>query len=889
MIFLGRVSKFDNNLFGKISMNARDYFLCVFFNWVLLAGCSPEAPAPNIDRHVESGRTYYEQGQYNASMIEARSALQIDESNEAANLLMSDIYLSLGMARQALKTLQSIDSDSYDYNLRLIDAMLAVGKYGTSLHLLRQSEGVFAGNEVEFLLRVAEARIGLRDIGSASQSYQKILDLDASNIDATLGLIAIDAATGSPERADSELLALLENDPEHLDTLLLLADVYLRQGRFEEAESRLIEAISVLPSADIFTQQRAGLLRVLIRLLAFQGNSAEALIYQNQLAAAFPNAEALKDQMAKVAKLVENADFESALSVLNEIERIAPGNESTGTLRAVIAFLQGDNQAASELFNENVDPEIASAKTMQLFAANQIYLDRPHQVVALLRDKVKDTRNPESLALFGVAALAADAKLEGVAALRKAIDLQPDNVRLSIILASHLRINDPIQALKELEAAHARKSDDLYLNLALMTELVELNYTQRAADLVAMTLSKEPQSFATQFFAAKYYARVGQPQQAINYYEKAADYDNTDLRPLLSITSLLTGLGRYDEAEEQVNNIIKLEKSSLEAYQRLLSIYVSRNEHSKGVALLSLLAEENEVSEPLLALSNFYAKRGDANEAETFLVEAGSGNGKSDRLWRTVNASIYAERAQLSYQSSRFDEARSFVFTALNSYPANKKLLGMLISIELGAGALDEAKKVLEELKQMHPESQLGMIRRGDIFVAEGHLDDAMASYIRAWSIGVDDRLGQKLYEVYQQLDKSDKARQLLAQWRSEIPMSVPAMVNHAIQLADDDSIQAALAAYEAFLKVRPDSIVIKNNLAWLYLESGRYNKAVEVSKEAYELMPTGGAVADTYGWALFKKGDIAEAISVLKLAVKLLPNDKIKAHLEEAVSAEKK
>ena len=33
---------------------------------------------------------------------------------------------------------------------------------------------------------------------------------------------------------------------------------------------------------------------------------------------------------------------------------------------------------------------------------------------------------------------------------------------------------------------------------------------------------------------------------------------------------------------------------------------------------------------------------------------------------------------------------------------------------------------MLEELKQMHPESQLGMIRRGDIFVAEGHLDDAM-------------------------------------------------------------------------------------------------------------------------------------------------------------------
>ena len=869
-------------------MSARWYFIGVFFNCVFLAGCSPEAPAPNVDRHLESGRTYYEQGQYNASMIEARSALQIDGSNEAANLLMSDIYLSLGMARQALQILQSIDSDSYDYNLRLIDAMLAVGKYGTSLHLLRQSEGVFAGNEIESLLRVAEARIGLRDIESASLSYQKVLDLDALNIDATLGLIAIDAATGSLERADAGLLALLENDPEHLDTLILLANVYLRQGRFEEAESRLTDAISVLPSTDIFTQQRAGLLRVLIRLLAFQGNSAEALIYQNQLAAAFPNAEALQDQMAKVAELVENAEFKSALTVLDEIELIAPGNESTGTLRGVIAFLQGDNQAAGELFKENVDPEIASSKTMQLFAANQFYLDQPHQVVALLRDKVKDTRNPETLALFGVAALAADATQEGVAALRKAIDLQPDNVRLSIILASHLRINDPAQALKELEAAYARKSDDLYLNLALMTELVELGDTARAADLVAMTLSNEQQSFATQFLAARYYARVGQPQQAINYYQKASDYNDTDLRPLLSITSLLTGLGRYDEAEEQVNNIIRLNKNSLEAYQGLLSIYVARNERAEGVALLSSLAEENEVSEPLLVLSNFFAKTGDANEAETFLVEAGSGNGKSDRLWRTVNASIYAERAQLSYQSGKFDEARSFVFTALNSYPANKQLLGMLISIELGAGALDEAKKVLEELKQVHPESQLGMIRGGDIFVADGQLDDAMHLYVRAWSIRVDDRLGQKLYEVYQQLDEREKASQLLAEWRAAIPMSVPAMVNRAIQLAANDSVEAALAAYEEFLKVRPGSIVIKNNLAWLYLESGRYNKAVEVSKEAHELMPTGGAVADTYGWALYKKGDIAEAISVLRLAVKLLPNDKIQAHLDEALSTEK-
>ena len=575
--------------------------------------------------------------------------------------------------------------------------------------------------------------------------------------------------------------------------------------------------------------------------------------------------------------------------MLDEIELIAPGNESTGTLRAVIAFLQGDNQAASELFRENVDPEIASAKTMQLFAANQLYLNQPHQVVALLRDKISDTTNPQTLALFGVAALSADAAQEGVTALRKAIDLEPDNVRLSVILASHLRINDPAKALQELQTAYARKRDDLYLNLALMSELLSLGYTDRAAELVAVTLSEQPASFANQFLAGKYHESIGQPAQAIDYYRKAASYGNDDLRPLLSIAVLLTSMGRYDEAEQQINDVVELNNESYEAYQSLLSVYVARNKPSEGIALLSSLAEENEVSEPLLVLSNYFAKTGDASEAETFLVAAGAGNDKADRQWRTVNASIYAERAQLSYRSGKFDEARSFVFTALNSYPANRKLLGLLISIELGAGALGEAKKVLKELKQMHPESQLGLIREGDIAVAEGDLNSAMKLYSRAWSVKEDDRLGQELYEVYQQLGKSEAMNSLLVKWRAAIPTSVPAMVNTANQLVSKNSVEAAIAEYEAFSKLRPDSIIIENNLAWLYLESGRYNRAVEISKEAYERMPTSGAVADTYGWALYKQGDISGAIRVLKLAVKLLPDEQVQAHLNEALLADKR
>ena len=285
-------------------MTARCYLFAVLFNCMLLVSCSQKAPAPNIERQIDSGRTYFEQGQYNAAMIEARSALQIDASNEAANLLISDIYLSLGSGRQALRTLQSIESDSYEYTLRLIDAMLAVGKYGTALHLLRQNESLFADNEIESLLRVAEARIGLRDIENASLNYQKVRDLDATNIDAILGLIAIDAATGRLEKADAALRELLKEIPQDSDVLVLQANVFVKQGRLEEAESSLTEAISALPSSDVFTEQRAGLLRALIRLLAFQGNSAEALIYQNQLAVAFPNAAAINEQMTNVAELV---------------------------------------------------------------------------------------------------------------------------------------------------------------------------------------------------------------------------------------------------------------------------------------------------------------------------------------------------------------------------------------------------------------------------------------------------------------------------------------------------------------------------------------------------------------------------------------------------------
>jgi tetratricopeptide (TPR) repeat protein len=101
-----------------------------------------------------------------------------------------------------------------------------------------------------------------------------------------------------------------------------------------------------------------------------------------------------------------------------------------------------------------------------------------------------------------------------------------------------------------------------------------------------------------------------------------------------------------------------------------------------------------------------------------------------------------------------------------------------------------------------------------------------------------------------------------------------------------------AVEHYEQAIKYAPDLAEAKNNLAYLYAESGQnLDRALDLAQDAKALLPDDPNTADTLGWVLYKRGVASAAIGYLKEAeAGMAPDDAnlglIRHHLALAYEA---
>ncbi len=86
-----------------------------------------------------------------------------------------------------------------------------------------------------------------------------------------------------------------------------------------------------------------------------------------------------------------------------------------------------------------------------------------------------------------------------------------------------------------------------------------------------------------------------------------------------------------------------------------------------------------------------------------------------------------------------------------------------------------------------------------------------------------------------------------------------------------------AASAYSKALKLDPRNADVRNNLAWVYIQTGHeLDRAKELITEALELNPARRPYyLDTLGVVLLKTGKAAEAVTALRESVDTLPKDR--------------
>lgn len=255
------------------------------------------------------------------------------------------------------------------------------------------------------------------------------------------------------DEALNTLMEIPEDDELYPQVLVTLADLFQLQGLLEAAESRLNEAIELLPDEPLLYQAKA-------ELLLDSGRYLEsAKIYQDlkeqQVVIEGVN---LSERLAEVYSA--GAAYEEALPYYEEVlkDQIQP-DVLYGA--AFAAFQTRQYELAVRRLNEliGIDPDYFSAYLLRAQSLNMAE-DYEAAYSAILEGITRDEFDKELYLFAGKLALKLGKAEEGVNQLRQAIALDPEYMEAIYTLVSYFHAEEMDEDLLELAESVVANEDD---------------------------------------------------------------------------------------------------------------------------------------------------------------------------------------------------------------------------------------------------------------------------------------------------------------------------------------------------------------------------------------------------------------------------------------------
>lgn len=111
-------------------------------------------------------------------------------------------------------------------------------------------------NDPEIFRAIAELAIGKHDYAMAAENFAAVIKLAPNDTDALYG-IAESFLPSDSEKANESIKRALTVNPDHVDSLLLIADQHISSERYDEAESAIQRVLGVNPKQPIAWAYRA--------------------------------------------------------------------------------------------------------------------------------------------------------------------------------------------------------------------------------------------------------------------------------------------------------------------------------------------------------------------------------------------------------------------------------------------------------------------------------------------------------------------------------------------------------------------------------------------------------------------------------------------------------
>ena len=718
------------------------------------------------------------------------------------------------------------------------------------------------GEKVEGHLSRGSAYLESQDYPAAIIEYKNVLQIDPNNAAAHWGLVKGYLADQQLQAGFWELRETVRLDPDNNDARAQLSQLLLLGGDPDEALLQADELIS-----------RGGERGHLHRAQALDRleRTDEALEEYELAIAATPEDSAPVAIYAQA--LSRHGDREAAERYFRKLVEMAPRVSSYTSLAAFLAQDQARDVEAEQIFLDAT--RLAKAEELvfvhQNVATFYFQRERFDEATAYLERVIPTVDKPVPLIYLLARLHVAQGNSEKADALiEQATRIDPADPVPYLTLSGHLgRRGDVSGSLAAAEKALEIDPDmqDAKLRVAEIT--VDVGYRdgdaekiQRGQQMVEEVLAVGTPSASALMVMAKIHLAQQKIDEAIEGMRAALELDPASAQAHFILGTALSAKGEGAGARTELARALEIDPGLIEARRVLARVHASLGEHEYAVeearGYLAAVPDSTQ-TRILLAQSLVILRRMDAAISELNSIPEAERN--ADVLYALG-------RVHLGMGNDR--EAREYLIKANELKPTHHDILRNLVRLDQKENRLAESVARVEAASQAETENAKLRTLSGLVALMDNRSNDAEVAFRKAIELDPTGAAGYeqlaRLYAKTGRLNEAVTTYEAAIKARPEDPnLHYFLGTLYSFGGAQDKAIER----YEDAIKYGPDLAYPKNDLAYIYAESGEnLDRALDLAQDAKAALPDTATVADTLGWVLYKRGIWSAAISYLKEAV---------------------
>lgn len=794
-------------------------------------------------------------GQFEAASVNANKALQINNANTEAKLVLAQVDANSGKADAAESKIDAVLENQPDNP----DALLQKGELQLYRKHIDLATATFekltksAPYSVLGYLGLANARLQADDaVGAEKAARQAGKVVPHSSSASYLYAYAI-YKQGRVDEALTTLYNLMKVYPGHPQCHLLTAEILLDKGQINQAEDVLLPSVTRYPGYLPTT-----LLLAMTQLR--QGHAADVVNRLEPIAAS-----GIREP--KVYSLLGNAylqlkDFQNASRLLNKAAEFieVPADADVFRARSNLAVGKAD-EAVNDLQKAlAANPDLVQAEALLIMT----YLQRGELDKALegaIKQTEKYPDRPQAQELLARVHEAAGRTSAARASYEKTLAIDPSYVPAALRLAELdladgklAEVNARFDSLLKLKLPPAGHAAVLLSQASILRKQKGLGADEA---LLKAALEQAPGNADALIGLAQIASRAGDFEKVGALLETARKMNPGDIRPR-------TLLARHYITRRSYASALEAAKEAHALAPRNLDVLYTLGEAYRGVGKND---DALQTYQEAVALG--------AKDLDTLLglAAAASHAGNTAKSADSFSQAIETAHAQLMVG---MDQAK----------PESSRLIA-LGRLELLRGKPQAARQFAGRVMALYPALPDGYDLSGDTLLAtdENNPDAPADRYKKALELGAGRETVAKLAGLYA-LKHSRDAKQVIGAWLDKHPNDTPLRNQLAELLLAAGDKSGAITQLEKIVALEPQNALALNNLAALYQEQSDA-RALATAERAASLAPGNLWIADTYGWILVSRNSLEKGLTLLRQAADGLPEEPtVLYHFASALAA---